>query len=36
MTEIYYFWKLNAIKNQNDRFPKKKIRYKDLDYDIYR
>lgn len=35
MTEIYYFRKFNVIKNKNDIF-KKKIKYKDLDYDIYR
>lgn len=36
MKEIYCFQKLNIIKNQNDWFPKKKkIRYKDLDYDIH-
>lgn len=35
MKEIYYFRKLNIIKNQNDFQKKKKIRYKDLDYDIH-
>lgn len=35
MTEIYYFRKFNVIKNKIDIF-KKKIKYKDLDYDIYR
>lgn len=35
MKEIYCFRKLNIIKNQNDFQKKKKIRYKDLDYDIH-
>lgn len=35
MTEIYYFRKFIVIKNKTDIF-KKKIKYKDLDYDIYR
>lgn len=35
MTEIYYFRKFIALKTKMI-YLKKKIKYKDLDYDIYR